>query len=140
MSSSKRAVSPSAYRKACDLCETPCNVLVRCRIDESQQWRFVCTSECWTQVSGGQIDGPGKPYYTYGGMWKNKHAGVSAKKSKCKEKAAPASQWTDLEWRYVTNDRVSHERKVWACRRSHQSDKDKAPSKSYTFWKEIEIL
>lgn len=36
----------------------------------------------------GLVDGDSEhPYYKYGGMWKNKHAGVSAKKTN-KSKAA----------------------------------------------------
>ena len=82
---SKRAKSPSAYRKSCDLCHTPNDVLVRCQIDETCSWHFVCTKKCWKDVSGGIVDGDSDhPYYRYGGMWKNKHAGVSAKKPKPK--------------------------------------------------------
>ena len=84
--SSKRDVSPSAYSKPCDLCHQRRDVLVRCRIDELQEWHFVCTGKCWRKVSGGVIDGPEKPFYQYGGMWKNKHAGASAKKRKEKKK------------------------------------------------------
>ena len=81
---SRRDLSPSTYSKQCDLCHELKDVLVRCRIDEAQEWHFVCTGKCWRKVSGGVIDGPDKPYYQYGGMWKNKHAGVSAKKHKGK--------------------------------------------------------
>jgi hypothetical protein len=45
-------------------------------------WHFVCPGSCWRRVSGGIIDGDlkeGREGYRYGGMWKNKHAGVSAK-------------------------------------------------------------
>lgn len=45
-------------------------------------WHFVCPGACWKRVSGGVIDGDlaaGREGYRYGGMWKNKHAGVSAK-------------------------------------------------------------
>lgn len=45
-------------------------------------WHFVCPGSCWKRVSGGVIDGDlkeGREGYRYGGMWKNKHAGVSAK-------------------------------------------------------------
>ncbi|KAM0717555.1 hypothetical protein Q7P37_007407 [Cladosporium fusiforme] len=45
-------------------------------------WHFVCPGACWRRVSGGVIDGDlekGREGYRYGGMWKNKHAGVSAK-------------------------------------------------------------
>lgn len=81
----KRSKSPSAYRKPCDLCHTPNDVLVRCQIDQTCSWHFVCTKKCWKHVSGGIEDGDlNHPYYRYGGMWKNKHAGVSAKKPKPK--------------------------------------------------------
>lgn len=88
---------PSSYRKPCTLCHTPRDVLVRCQIDESiavdggdttpaltkpGAWHFVCPGSCWKRVSGGVIDGDlkeGREGYRYGGMWKNKHAGVSAK-------------------------------------------------------------
>ena len=83
---SKRDVSPSIYSKQCDLCYELKDVLVRCRIDQAREWHLVCTGKCWRKVSGGVIDGPDKPYYQYGGMWKNKHAGVSAKKRKRKDK------------------------------------------------------
>ena len=87
---------PSSYRKPCTLCHTPRDVLVRCQIDASiavdedtpptltkpGAWHFVCPGSCWKRVSGGVIDGDlkeGREGYRYGGMWKNKHAGVSAK-------------------------------------------------------------
>ena len=83
----KRSKSPSAYRKPCDLCHTPNDVLVRCGIDDTFKWYFVCTNKCWKKVSGGMTDGDlGHPFYKYGGMWKNKHAGVSAKKPKLKQR------------------------------------------------------
>jgi hypothetical protein len=73
------------YRKPCTLCETPRDVLVRCQIDESGTWHFVCPGSCWKRVSGGVIDGDKSQehsHYRYGGMWKNKHEAVSAKKPK----------------------------------------------------------
>lgn len=92
------------YRKPCTLCNTPRDVLVRCQIDESGIWHFVCPGACWKSVSGGVIDGDRKEeheYYRYGGMvcvsipvaiactdndqWKNKHEAVSAKKPKKKK-------------------------------------------------------
>ena len=90
-----------SYRKPCTLCHKPRDVLVRCQIDSSTittnpapndddnlpdlkpgAWHFVCPGSCWKRVSGGVIDGDlkeGREGYRYGGMWKNKHAGVSAK-------------------------------------------------------------
>ncbi|GAB7361213.1 hypothetical protein MBLNU230_g1276t1 [Neophaeotheca triangularis] len=79
-----------AHRKPCTLCHTPRDVLVRCQIDATGKWHFVCTTGgCWKKVSGGVIDGDGgagRECYRYGGMWKNKVAGVSAKKPKKKKK------------------------------------------------------
>ena len=69
-----------AHRKPCSICSTPRDVLIRCQIDESGEWHFVCPGMCWKDVSGGVIDGDAQhEHYRYGGMWKNKHAGVSAK-------------------------------------------------------------
>lgn len=82
----KRSVSPSAFRKPCDVCHEPKDVLVRCQIDDTATWRFVCTKQCWKAVSGGMVDGSmDHPFYRYGGMWKNKHALVTAKKPKSKK-------------------------------------------------------
>lgn len=81
--------TPSDHRKPCTVCQTPRNVLVRCQIDSSQTWHFLCPGSCWVQASGGKIDGDGAEahkYYRYGGMWKNKHEAVSAKKPKKKKK------------------------------------------------------
>lgn len=78
----ERRTSPqsSKHQKLCTLCSTPRAVLVRCRIDPTQKWHFVCPSTCWKKVSGGVQDGvPDKPWYQYGGMWKDKHEAVSAK-------------------------------------------------------------
>jgi hypothetical protein len=45
---------------------------VRCQIDESAQWHFVCPGACWKSVSGGVEDAKGLegqfPWYRYGGM------------------------------------------------------------------------
>ena len=78
-----RTTSPSQHQKACSLCQKPRDVLVRCQTSLSGEWLFVCPGKCWKEVSGGVIDGDGKEGhegYRYGGMWKNKWAGVSAKK------------------------------------------------------------
>ncbi|KZM19457.1 uncharacterized protein EKO05_0003086 [Ascochyta rabiei] len=72
--------------KECTLCHTPRQILVRCQIDESGVWNFLCPGKCWTSVSGGVEDARGfegrYPRYRYGGMWKDRHADgpVSAKK------------------------------------------------------------
>ncbi|KAF2107231.1 hypothetical protein BDV96DRAFT_589944 [Lophiotrema nucula] len=74
--------------KLCTLCETPRQTLVRCQIDESQKWHFVCPGKCWKSVSGGTEDARGLeeqyPYYRYGGMRKDRSADgpVNAKKSR----------------------------------------------------------
>ena len=131
----KRSKSPSAYRKPCDLCQIPNNVLVRCRIDGTSIWYFVCTKGCWKRVSGGTVDGSvDHPFYRYGGMWKNKHAGVSAKKPKTKQGIASRS-WQNCV-NYVFNDKVTYKDKVWICRRSHTSSEAEVPGKGYGFWNE----
>ncbi|KAI5204557.1 hypothetical protein E4T39_03575 [Aureobasidium subglaciale] len=72
--------------KPCTLCSTPRDVLVRCQVDETQKWHFVCPGTCWKSVSGGVEDAKGLdaqyPHYRYGGMWKNRNADgpISAKK------------------------------------------------------------
>lgn len=134
---SKRSNSPSSHQKACDLCHNLCDVLVRCRIDETLIWHFVCTSRCWKQVSGGEIDGPGKSFYKYGGMWKNRMAGVSAKKPKSKKNIL-LREWDGSGVKYVMNDKVKHADKVWVCRRSHNSCGTTMPGSGYTYWKEHE--
>ena len=133
----KRSKSPSSYRKQCDLCHIPNDVLVRCRIDESFEWHFVCTKKCWKTVSGGEIDGPDKPFYVYGGMWKNKHEGTSAKKPKRKN-GARIREWNEYSKLYVTNDKVSYDGSVWICRKGHKSSGTTSPRVGYTFWKEFE--
>ncbi|GAB7353881.1 hypothetical protein MBLNU459_g4236t1 [Dothideomycetes sp. NU459] len=79
------SADPLDHRKPCSLCHTPRDVLIRCQIDDSRAWHFVCPGKCWTRVSGGVVDGDAAhPLYRYGGAWKNKWAGVSAKKPKGK--------------------------------------------------------
>lgn len=83
-----RSASPTSFRKSCTLCSQPQPVLVRCQIDATGAWHFVCPGHCWRSVSGGTIDAAGHrdefPHYRYGGMYKNKHELVSAKKPKPK--------------------------------------------------------
>ncbi|KAE9989916.1 hypothetical protein EG327_002103 [Venturia inaequalis] len=79
MDSTSSPTEPEKGSKPCSICNRPRNVLIRCQIDATQKWHFVCTGKCWNEVSGGKVDGPGFPHYRYGGMWKNKHAGASAK-------------------------------------------------------------
>lgn len=65
-----------SHNKPCTMCGTPRPVLVRCQIDDTGKWNFLCPGKCWTSVSGGEIDAKGHeeehPYYRYGGMWKNR--------------------------------------------------------------------
>ncbi|KAI2482048.1 hypothetical protein Ptr902_04815 [Pyrenophora tritici-repentis] len=74
--------------KSCTICSKPRDVLVRCQIDDTQKWHFVCPGACWKSVSGGIEDAKGMedeyPHYRYGGMWKDRSADgpVSAKKPK----------------------------------------------------------
>lgn len=133
--SQNRSKSPSAYRKPCDLCHAQNDVLIRCCIDDTSAWYFVCGRNCWKKVSGGVIDGsPDHPHYKYGGMWKNRHAGVSAKKPKPKQRVA-IRDWHKYTT-YVFNDKVMYEEKVWSCRRSHTSSEANVPGNGYNFWKE----
>ena len=134
--SQKRSKSPSAYRKPCDLCHTPNDVLVRCQIEETCSWYFVCTKKCWRDVSGGIVDGDSNhPHYRYGGMWKNKHAGVSAKKPNPKRQMAIGA-WQASDKTYVVHAKVCHGGKVWFCRRQHESSEEKKPGQGYRYWKE----
>lgn len=51
--------------KACARCQKSNDVLYRVRIDESQEWIFVCPV-CLEEVK------PDNPRYQYGGTWKSK--------------------------------------------------------------------
>lgn len=65
---------PSQYRKPCDVCTKNVDLLIRCTVDETLQYKMVC-GNCWKDVSGGVVDGDVKhPYYNYGGLWKNRYA------------------------------------------------------------------
>lgn len=132
----KRMISPSAFRKSCDICGEPNDVLVRCQIDTTATWHFVCPKRCWKGVSGAVTDGsPDHPNYRYGGMWKNKHAFVSAKKPRHR-KGTAAVVWQGSGVEHVANEMVQHEGKVWICRRSHQSGEENNPAKAFRLWKE----
>lgn len=76
-----------------------------------------------------------KSHYVYGGMWKNKHAGVSAKKPKKKDHT-PLKDWSKARSEYITNDRVKHEGRLWICRRSHITTDQYSPGIGYRYWKE----
>eukprot|EP00967_Tisochrysis_lutea_P042603 scaffold51258_cov35-Tisochrysis_lutea.AAC.1 len=59
-------------QKDCDLCSKGVDLLIRCRIDETRQWKMVC-GKCWKGVSGGVTDGDkDHPHYQYGGLWKKR--------------------------------------------------------------------
>lgn len=59
-------------KKTCDICVKNVDLLIRCRVDETKKWKMVC-GKCWHDVSGGQVDGDSlHPFYTYGGLWKNR--------------------------------------------------------------------
>jgi len=134
------------HRKPCTLCSTPRDVLIRCQIDDSGKWHLVCPGKCWTDVSGGVVDGDANhPYYRYGGAWKNKFAGVSAKKpkkGKGKGKGKGGSdairEWVPDDQRYTTNDKVVWEGRAWVCRKSHFSREDETPDKAVGLWKEAD--
>ena len=65
---------PGVGRKPCGMCSTPSDLLIRCQIDESQEWHMVC-GKCWKVASGGVVDGDADhPHYRYGGLWKNRKA------------------------------------------------------------------
>ncbi|KAK1066428.1 hypothetical protein LTR74_007150 [Friedmanniomyces endolithicus] len=86
----KASSSPADHSKPCTLCHTPRDVLIRCQIDSTGVWHFVCPGACWKRVSGGVVDGDGgeeHKWYRYGGMWKNKHEAVSAKMRKPKARS-----------------------------------------------------
>jgi hypothetical protein len=68
---------PSVGRKACDLCGTNVDMLIRCQVDATLTWKMSC-GVCWNTVSGGVVDGDAShPHYRYGGLWKNRHANRS---------------------------------------------------------------
>ena len=82
-----QAKEPSPFSKPCSLCQRRRDVLIRCQIDESKQWSFLCPGKCWRSVTGGTTHPSDyNRQYVYGGTWKNKHEYVSGKiKGKAKE-------------------------------------------------------
>lgn len=63
---------PSVGQKPCDVCGKSVDLLIRCTIDQTGDWKMVC-GKCWHTVSGGVVDGSDDhPYYRYGGLWKNR--------------------------------------------------------------------
>lgn len=66
----------SIGQKECSLCSRSVDLLIRCQVDATKQWKLVC-GRCWKlpQVAGGVVDGSGEnPNYRYGGLWKNLRA------------------------------------------------------------------
>jgi len=81
---------PALTRKPCDLCTKNVDLLIRCTVDETLQYKMVCGG-CWKGVSGGVVDGDDRhPYYRYGGLWKNRYANLK------KRVGNGASKNTDL--------------------------------------------
>ena len=144
------------HRKPCTLCGKLCDVRVRCQIDETGTWHLICPGKCWTDVSSGVTDGDGADehkYYRYGGMWKNKHDAVSAKKPRKKSKESRMEDEVEVggqeehakkghgEWsghgvKYTRNDEVMFEGELWICRKSHVSEEGKSPREMKNLWKE----
>ncbi|GLC46281.1 hypothetical protein PLESTF_001774700 [Pleodorina starrii] len=70
---------PAKGRKPCSLCGRPRDLLIRCQVDATLSWQMAC-GKCWLEASGGEVDGAvQKPYYRYGGLWKNHHKAVSGR-------------------------------------------------------------
>ena len=102
---------------------------------------MVCPGKCWKEVSGGVVDGNADhPYYRYGGAWKNKVAGASAKKPKNKKgKKEEIKEWSGEDKKFTVNDKVVWEGKVWVCRKSHFSREEETPGKGIGLWKEDDV-
>ena len=63
---------PTHGQKLCDMCGNSVDLLIRCTIDSTSEWKMVC-GKCWHDVSGGVVDGDkSHPHYRYGGLWKNR--------------------------------------------------------------------
>ncbi|KAF4556326.1 Hypothetical protein D9617_1g082020 [Elsinoe fawcettii] len=132
---------PVAHRKECTLCGSPRDVLIRCQVDDSAKWHMICPGKCWQDVSGGVEDGDGSnKFYRYGGMWKNRHADVTAKKPKKVKERQKArlnpSLWSDDNVKYTKNDRVEFKGQIWVCRKTHESKDDDAPDQALALWKQ----
>jgi len=83
----------SASSKPCSLCQRRRDVLIRCQIDETKTWNFICPGKCWYSITGGRtFASEHHPHYVYGGTWKNRHAYVSGK-IKGKAKELNKNQW-----------------------------------------------
>lgn len=153
------SISSSPYSKPCTLCAKSRDVLIRCQIDATGKWHFVCPGTCWKSVSGGVIDGDNADehqHYRYGGVWRNKHEAVSGKKPKKKKnkisptQVDPASSsaaardttsgdpnaWSGQDAHYTKNDRVIFDNVPYVCRKSHVSQERKTPDHAYSLWKQ----
>lgn len=136
------STDPADHRKPCTICSTPRDVLIRCQIDSTSTWHFVCPGSCWGAVSGGVVDGDAEhPYYRYGGTWKNKAADVSAKKprkGKGGKGVGDVGDWSGEGVKYTKNDRVRRAGRVWVCRKSHKSREGEGdePGVALGLWKE----
>ena len=107
------------YRKSCTLCAQLRNVLVRCQIDETRRWHFLCPGSCWQRVSGGVVDGDeDHQLYRYGGMWKNKHEATSAKKPKRAGKRVKQTQQSEASVNSAGSD----------CKKESEGDKARDPN------------
>ena len=75
----RREGQDTGGQKGCDLCSKGVDLLIRCQIDDSKEWKMVC-GRCWKtpEVAGGVVDGDGQnSHYRYGGLWKNLHRAVA---------------------------------------------------------------
>ena len=105
--------APELGRKPCDLCHKDVDLLVRCTVDESKQFKMVC-GKCWPLVSGGVPDGSSQfPHYTYGGLWKNRNANlkkrVGSGPKKSSSSATGVSSLLDEIEASLTADDADHE-------------------------------
>ena len=96
----RQGEAPASHgRKPCGLCARAVDLLVRCQLDSSGDWRMVC-GRCWKlpSVANGVPDGDGtNPHYRYGGLWKNLHAPLRA----------PALPLADTQVQYAPEPEVA---------------------------------
>lgn len=68
----RQGLAPDHGQKPCGVCTKSSDLLIRCTIDATEEWKMVCGT-CWRSVSGGVVDGDADhPHYRYGGLWKNR--------------------------------------------------------------------
>lgn len=146
---------PPPGTKPCTLCHHPRNVLVRCQIDASHTWHFLCPGTCWKRASGGVIDGDGgdgHEWYRYGGMWKNRVEMSSAKRKKGakneREKGEREGEkiegeevgerkWSPKDESFAKDERVLWKRRMYVCRKGHASCERRAPDVAPSLWKGV---